>query len=79
MPRLGQLRYGLSCGCIEVHTFPDHIVQRLIRLADGGIVRVDDVAPPIVDESDAPRISVSEALEAADDVDEWLAIQLGTR
>ena len=76
MPRLGQVRFVPACGCIHVRTFPPRIMADLVDLAADGTTTLDDVAPPIIDCVDGPRITVAEALEAAEDFDRWLALQM---
>jgi hypothetical protein len=51
-------------------------MERLVALANDGHTQIHDVAPPIIEHYDAPRITVAEALEAAEDFDRWFALQM---
>ena len=78
IPRLSQVRFRSVCGCIHLHNYPRHVIARLEQMAEHGVLAVEDIAPPTYDESDAPRITVAEALDAHEHLDDWIAHQLGS-
>lgn len=77
MPRLRQVRFITECGHRHAHTYPPHIIRDLVTLAANGVLAIDDVAPPVLERSAAPPVTIIETLTAHDNVDEWLTVQIG--
>lgn len=77
MPELRAYRFVCpGCATVVFRNAHPSVVYMLLEHADK--INVDHVSPPVIDTSTGPPIAAGEWVEAHENLDAWIAIQLGS-